>query len=301
MPSGLIEKVSGLRVEAGFPLCICDELPEGEPSLTTVYVNRSGQPLTPEGKAILNDAFRLQLSVVECRLPDEEIRAKSADRLSREYWDRELAAHGLPVNLPRIVGSTPPPRRPLYSLSDSEWRRWMLRRITLFFRLPASDPRVRRLADYVCGNNGWSRWKRDPELASLFKTYTASIQLQRRMKMLTDWAIGRGMARRTRKPFLLRIGRRYVFQFPAPGKRASHAQLSNAPLLPDLGPFIVPGHHFDRRVLAAAIYLWREHLIRPKKYARLRLSQAAVAKYVGVTRRQLAAGISDARRLARHV
>ena len=297
--------------------------PEDQPD-DTIYLTADGQPADAKAKRILQRDMNDFLCVWTCRLaPEPTLQDVDPDDIGR--WETELRRHGLPADLPLLSGggysSTDledlhgflasrgkladswlrasierRQRRQLVALAPAEWRRAILRRLSLIFRRPQSDPLLQRMTGYFALAERWGLWHRDPELAPLVEQWKGDKPLQRLLSVLATFRGRRSAVERgkqiQKEPFGLVLktpSGKFLFLYPVrrPGTKRDVSRQKIQKLLWSIAPCLIPGAWFEKRWLAAAVYLGRDYLTKPKKLASRRRTQQAVADHFGLTRRQL--------------
>lgn len=319
----LVETTTGLRLYHRANSKVFGRVrPNDDLSEHRLYFLRDGTPSDPLTEYLCRRDMTDFLSVWLCRLaPDVTREAKSKDDL--DWWERELRRHGMPADLPALSGggyssddtarlddwlsgvrkrSLPPPkqsrpRRSFVEIAPAEWRRAVVRRLALIFSLPKRDPSIVRLAGYFAGSSSLiHRWPDDPDLQTLHTRYQTEERLRRLMGVLATFSVRRtrvayGKEVR-RKPLRLTCKNpcgRFVFCFPVRrrGTQVHDEQQRVRKLLWSFAPLTVRGPWFEKRWIAAAVYLGREFLEFPKSLAKKTLTQDVVSRHFGLTRRQL--------------
>jgi hypothetical protein len=269
-----------------------------------IYVNGDGTPADDRSQFLLERGMTNYLCVLLCRMRPEPVFG-APPLADRQWWETQLIRFGMPSELrPGSRSGSRDPQataswdhRKFTTYSPAQWRRAVIRRLSLIFRLPPSDPRLKRMADYFCLARGLGRWRYDPELEQLMLVYHRDETVQRRINILRLFANARSSPALRRafdsKPFRWHFPSglgRVVICLPATKHRRGHEAArirSISDQIRGLWPVLYQRPSSDQRWVAAIVYIGRRYLERPKRLARLALTQDRVACEFGLTRRQL--------------
>lgn len=279
--------------------------PESEQRRSCIYLNADGSPADAKAEFLLRRDMTNFLCVLLCRLCPEPTRDEDSSD-DPEYWEQRLASEGLPAELRLVTtgGVKPanPPllqrknRRQLITLTPSEWRRTVVRRLSLVFSRPTRDPRIQRMTDYFCMIERLHRWPEDSELRPFLEQYRNDERLQRLLGVLATLAKRREMLiyskQLEQEPFGLVLNTpigKYTFLYP-PVQADTPAGRRQAPVRKFLwsrAPILISRRSFEARWLAATVYIGREFLTTPKRLAHRKLTQKIVAERFDMSRDQL--------------
>ena len=269
----------------------------------TLYLNSNGSPADATSGWLLRRDMTNYLCVLLCRLcPEPQRDDDTVDRtllVDTEDWERMLEAAGLGEGLPPLFfkPTRSQRQRKFTEFAPAEWQRAIARRLGLFFGRGQQERIILRMAGYFTQVTRWNRWKRDPELQVLVQQWARDERLQRLISIVEAFtyqrarvAAGKTTSRQPCRLVIVNPTGKYVFIFPALEHRrgeTARRQQEIHRVLWRASPVLITGRRFDARWIAAAVWIGREFLERPKKLASLRLTQDNVAVRFGLTRRQV--------------
>ena len=311
--------------------------PPSERPSDHLYLNNDGSPADEWSEFLLRRDMMNDLCVLLCRLTPEPVFGDGSGNecsiSESQRFENLLRQEGMPANLPPVgvtIGTSAEleklhakrysdlrnqrtevvparsvrRRRSFAGLSRAEWHRAVVKRISLFFGRPSSDPLIQRLADYFRNAQLCNQWTSDPRLEPLREYHAQDQQLQRLMLLIEAYAEWREdvAARNTvpREFTRLDLGpssRTFTFAFPLTNGRRrglTERQRHIRACLFDLALYVGSPRWYHDRWLAASVWLGREFLESPKHLARRRLTQHEVAHLFRITRQQLVYAVKRA-------